>query len=49
MAGSRLGFERNQVQLHQVLAVKLDDDGVRRRSAAAAVVERLIKPWPMSA
>ncbi|GGG18660.1 cyclopropane-fatty-acyl-phospholipid synthase [Rhodococcoides trifolii] len=25
MAGSRLGFERNVVQLHQVLAVKLDD------------------------
>ncbi|MBE7187589.1 cyclopropane-fatty-acyl-phospholipid synthase family protein [Jatrophihabitans endophyticus] len=27
MAGSRLGFETNAVQLHQVLAVKLDDDG----------------------
>jgi cyclopropane-fatty-acyl-phospholipid synthase len=27
MAGSRLGFERNQVQLHQVLGVKLHDDG----------------------
>jgi cyclopropane-fatty-acyl-phospholipid synthase len=27
MAGSRLGFERNVVQLHQVLAVKLDDQG----------------------
>ncbi|MEU5843994.1 class I SAM-dependent methyltransferase [Rhodococcus sp. NPDC047139] len=26
MAGSRLGFERNIVQLHQVLAVKLGDD-----------------------
>ncbi|BDB58533.1 MULTISPECIES: class I SAM-dependent methyltransferase [Rhodococcus] len=26
MAGSRLGFERNVVQLHQVLAVKLGDD-----------------------
>ncbi|MGB6179621.1 MAG: class I SAM-dependent methyltransferase, partial [Rhodococcus sp. (in: high G+C Gram-positive bacteria)] len=26
MAGSRLGFERNVVQLHQVLAVKLDDN-----------------------
>jgi cyclopropane-fatty-acyl-phospholipid synthase len=24
MAGSRLGFERNNIQLHQVLAVKLD-------------------------
>ena len=24
MAGSRLGFERNQIQLHQILAVKLD-------------------------
>ncbi len=27
LAGSRLGFERNQVQLHQVLAVRLHDDG----------------------
>jgi cyclopropane-fatty-acyl-phospholipid synthase len=27
MAGSRLGFERNVVQLHHVLAVKLDDRG----------------------
>lgn len=27
LAGSRLGFERNQVQLHQVLAVKLHSDG----------------------
>lgn len=27
MAGSRLGFERNVVQLHQVLAVKLGPDG----------------------
>lgn len=27
MAGSRLGFETNVVQLHQVLAVKLDDRG----------------------
>jgi cyclopropane-fatty-acyl-phospholipid synthase len=27
MAGSRLGFETNVVQLHQVLAVKLDADG----------------------
>ena len=27
MAGSRLGFERNVVQLHQVLAVKLGDAG----------------------
>ncbi len=27
IAGSRLGFETNVVQLHQVLAVKLDDDG----------------------
>jgi cyclopropane-fatty-acyl-phospholipid synthase len=28
MAGSRLGFERNVVQLHQVLGVRLGDDGV---------------------
>lgn len=27
MAGSRLGFERNEVQLHQVLAVKTGSDG----------------------
>ncbi|HEX2177114.1 MAG TPA: cyclopropane-fatty-acyl-phospholipid synthase family protein [Nocardioidaceae bacterium] len=27
LAGSRLGFERNQVQLHQVLGVRLHDDG----------------------
>ena len=27
MAGSRLGFETNVVQLHQVLAVKLDSNG----------------------
>jgi cyclopropane-fatty-acyl-phospholipid synthase len=28
MAGSRLGFDRNQIQLHQVLGVKLTDTGV---------------------
>lgn len=27
MAGCRIGFERNIIQLHQVLAVKLDDKG----------------------
>jgi cyclopropane-fatty-acyl-phospholipid synthase len=27
LAGSRLGFERNQIQLHQVLAVKVHPDG----------------------
>jgi cyclopropane-fatty-acyl-phospholipid synthase len=27
MAGSRLGFERNQIQLHQILGVKPDADG----------------------
>jgi cyclopropane-fatty-acyl-phospholipid synthase len=27
MAGSRLGFDRNIVQLHQVLGVKLPEDG----------------------
>jgi cyclopropane-fatty-acyl-phospholipid synthase len=27
MAGSRLGFERNQIQLHQMLGVRLDADG----------------------
>ncbi len=28
MAGSRMGFERNEIQLHQVLATKTDDEGV---------------------
>ncbi len=28
MAGSRLGFERNEIQLHQVLASRTDADGV---------------------
>jgi cyclopropane-fatty-acyl-phospholipid synthase len=28
MAGSRLGFERNQIQLHQILGVKLASGGV---------------------
>ena len=27
MAGSRMGFERNEIQLHQVLATRTDDDG----------------------
>jgi cyclopropane-fatty-acyl-phospholipid synthase len=27
MAGSRLGFDRNNIQLHQVLGVKLHPDG----------------------
>jgi cyclopropane-fatty-acyl-phospholipid synthase len=27
MAGSRLGFETNEVQLHQVLAVKVPPSG----------------------
>ena len=27
MAGSRLGFERNEIQLHHVLAVQTDEDG----------------------
>jgi cyclopropane-fatty-acyl-phospholipid synthase len=27
MAGSRVGFETNIIQLHQVLAVKLDERG----------------------
>jgi cyclopropane-fatty-acyl-phospholipid synthase len=27
LAGVRLGFERNQIQLHQVLGVRLDDSG----------------------
>ena len=27
MAGSRLAFERNEIQLHQVLATRTTDDG----------------------
>jgi cyclopropane-fatty-acyl-phospholipid synthase len=27
MAGSRLGFERNHIQLHQILGVRLGEDG----------------------
>jgi cyclopropane-fatty-acyl-phospholipid synthase len=27
MAGSRLAFERNEIQLHQVLAVNTDEQG----------------------
>ncbi len=27
MAGSRLGFDRNQIQLHQILGVKLGSRG----------------------
>jgi cyclopropane-fatty-acyl-phospholipid synthase len=37
MAGSRLGFERNVVQLHQVLAVKVDERG--------GVVDLPLRPW----
>ena len=40
MAGSRLGFERNEIQLHQVLAVRPHDDG-SSGAPAAPVVERL--------
>ena len=29
MAGSRIGFERNEIQLHQVLAAQTTDDGRR--------------------
>ena len=34
MAGSRLGFERNQIQLHQVLGVRLGDERQVRHAAA---------------
>jgi cyclopropane-fatty-acyl-phospholipid synthase len=37
MAGSRLGFERNVVQLHQVLAVKTDERG--------GGVDLPLRPW----
>jgi cyclopropane-fatty-acyl-phospholipid synthase len=36
MAGSRLGFERNEIQLHHVLAVKTDDLGRN---------DRPLRPW----
>ena len=42
MAGSRLGFERNVVQLHQVLAVKAGRAGWRGGPAAAAVVAAVV-------
>ena len=29
MAGSRLGFEKNNIQLHQMLGVRLDDGAAR--------------------
>ena len=35
MAGSRMGFERNEIQLHQVLAGRTDEDGQQRLPAAA--------------
>ena len=35
MAGSRMAFERNEIQLHQVLAVKLDENGGARTSRCA--------------
>ncbi len=37
MAGSRLGFERNEIQLHHVLAVKTDERRPRRLPVAADV------------
>ena len=37
LAGSRVGFERNWIQLHQVLAVKLHEDGARRLPAASGL------------
>ena len=37
MAGSRLGFERNVIQLHQVLAVKVDEQG--------GGVDLPLRPW----
>ena len=52
MAGSRLGFERNVVQLHQVLGVRLGADGQSGMplrpdwEAAVARVEVAVAPWP---
>ena len=34
MAGSRLGFDRNTIQLHQVLGVRLAADGPLGHAAA---------------
>ena len=41
LAGSRVGFERNWIQLHQVLAVKLHEDGARGLPAASGLGLRL--------
>ena len=38
MAGSRLGFERNRIQLHQVLGVKLGRTAPQRHAAATRLV-----------
>ena len=53
MAGSRLGFERNQIQLHQVLCARLHGDGNAGmplrpgwEPAAAAAAELRRKPGP---
>ena len=35
MAGSRLAFERNEIQLHHVLATRTDENGVERVSRSA--------------
>ena len=44
MAGSRLGFERDVVQLHQVLAVRTDGHGGDGGPAAAPLVAALTRP-----
>ena len=35
MAGSRLAFERNRIQLHQILAIKTTPEAGRALPAAA--------------
>ncbi len=45
LAGSRVGFERNEIQLHQVLASRTSAEGRRRLRAAAALrAARLTTP-----
>ena len=44
MAGSRLGFERNVVQLHQVLAMKADERAAVGPAATAMVAAVMPNP-----
>jgi hypothetical protein len=46
MAGSRLGFETNVVQVHQVLAVKLDSHAVLRCGPGGRARSGCLKTHP---